>query len=764
MRDSALIWKLLFALFLIIFLFWDASVTFMNIYHLPISASRPWSIVYYFMEYHNSPIKHLRLNSIICFLFPFFSVFVLIMLALWGKNHRALHGNARFATMSEVKKAGLIDLPKGYEKTILVGKFKGKYLSYGGYQFVMLSAPTRSGKGVGIVIPNCLNFSDSLVVLDIKGENFDITSGFRKACGQEVFLFAPFDTDGQTACYNPLTYISSNPADRIGDIDAIATALYSGGNQNDKFWSENAKDLFRGICLLVLEHPTLPKTLGEILRQASGKGKPIKDHLQEMLNEASEQNRSYSSACTDALNRILNNSDNTLSGIIATFNTPLLILQNPRVDAATSSNSFDLRDVRRKRMTIYFKVTPDKLKDASVLVNIFFDQLLNLNTRTLPKQDPTLKYQCLVLLDEMTSIGKVAMINQAVSYMAGYNMRLLTIIQNKSQLEEVYGKAGAVTILSNHALMVMYAPSPTVQNDAKEYSEMLGYETVKSRSKSLSTNSNSTSISDQRRALMMPQEIRELGQNREIISLENCKPILCEKIRYYEDPNFMARANMPTPEIETINIDRHIAIIENRVREINENDLKRSDLEENLVNQESWANASTQLLDRLCQENLDLEQREEIIEDFVEDITGNVITIITNSSNSNSTSSIPDDNFMNGMFEGTDTEKEENTAISDEEESDENFQTNDESASPVKEKSLEQSQKQSQKESVSTSTKEENNENEVKETLFQIEETMGIALSPSSSNSKQPTKGNDSEVNLMTGKKIRQKLNEIKPF
>ena len=82
---------------------------------------------------------------------------------------------------------------------------------------------------------------------------------------------------------NPLEYISADPAERIGDIDAIGTALYSGGNENDKFWSENAKDLFRGLCLLVLENLELPKTLGEILRQASGKGKPFKQHVQEML-------------------------------------------------------------------------------------------------------------------------------------------------------------------------------------------------------------------------------------------------------------------------------------------------------------------------------------------------------------------------------------------------------------------------------------------------------------------------------------------------
>ena len=169
---------------------------------------------------------------------------------------------------------------------------------------------------------------------------------------------------------------------------------------------------------------------------------------------------------------------------------------------ATSASDFDLREVRRRRMSIYFKIEPTKLKDARVLINLFFDQLLNLNTRKLPSQDKTLKYQCLVLLDEMTSIGTVNMIKQAVSYMAGYNMRLLTIIQNKSQLEDVYGKAGAVTLLSNHALMIMYAPSPATQSDANEYSEMLGYETVKSKSKSHSKGGNSTSESDQKLSLI----------------------------------------------------------------------------------------------------------------------------------------------------------------------------------------------------------------------------------------------------------------------
>ena len=545
---------------------WASGVTFLHVNGADPALAGPFSIIEYWKLYAHSSEKFVRVSVQLCAIGPWALLAGFIGWAVIAKQNRPLHGAARFANTAEIRKAGLLDPKGGLDKTILVGKKNGRYLTYGGYQFVILAAPTRSGKGVGIVVPNCLNYSDSLVVLDIKGENFDITSSFRAKHGQKVYLFAPFDEAGVTHRYNPLEYISDDPAQRLGDIDAIGTALYSGGNQNDKFWSENAKDLFRGLCLFVLERKDLPKTFGEILRQASGKGKPLKEYIFEELKKAQDTGHPFSNACIDCLNRVLSNSENTLAGIVATFGTPLLFFQNPRVDLATSANDFDLREVRRELMSIYFKMPPNKLKEGSVLVNLFFDQLLNLNTRVLPSQDKTLKHQCLVLLDEMTSIGKVAMIAQAVSYMAGYNMRLLTIIQNKSQLEDVYGKAGALTLLSNHALMVMYAPSPTVQSDAQEYSEMLGYETVKSRSRTSSMQSSSTSTSDQRRALMLPQEIRELGQTREIVSLENCKPILCDKIRYYEHPDFTCRAHLPPPSIPKQDIDTFIAKIENRTR------------------------------------------------------------------------------------------------------------------------------------------------------------------------------------------------------
>ena len=379
-----------------------------------------------------------------------------------------------------------------------------------------------------------------------------------------------------------------------------------------------AKDLFRGLCLMVLETEGLQHTLGEILRQASGKGKPLAEHVRDMINTAEENGKPYSNACIDALNRIITSSDNTLNNILNTFNAKLLTFANPRVDAATSASDFDLRQVRRKKMTIYIGIRPSDLGQAAFIINLFFDQLINLNTRTLPQQDPTLKYQCLMIMDEFTSIGKVEMIHKSISYQAGFNMRVLTIIQNKSQLEDVYTKSGAITLMSNHALMIMYAPSPVVQSDANEYSEMLGYQTVKSKSKSKQHGkafSNSCSESDQRRALMLPQEIKELGVENEIVSLENCKPILCKKIKYYEDPNFTCRCNLPVAEVSTVDMDLFMSKIEDRRRDLTDDDISESFDANKIVSSENFIKPTRMQLDDLSDEDY---------ADLVEDVAQNM--------------------------------------------------------------------------------------------------------------------------------------------
>ncbi|WP_175891187.1 type IV secretory system conjugative DNA transfer family protein [Burkholderia cepacia] len=466
-----------------------------------------------------------------------------------------------------------LDVPSA----IVVGVWRGRYLRLAGQQFVLLAAPARSGKGVGVVIPNLLTFPGSVVALDIKQENYAATAGFRRAHGQDVYLFNPFAEDGRTHRYNPLSAIS-NGLFRVGDILAIGYALYPAGG-HDEFWKDQARNLFLGIVLLLCEWrdarragqgasiPDFPVTMGEVLRQSSGNGMPVKGYLQRALVR---HRGLLSGQCIDALNRFLSNDDKVLASVLATFNAPLTIWANPLVDAATSANDFDLRDVRRRRMSIYIGITPDHLSEAALLVNLVFSQLVNLNTKQLPEADPTLQFQCLLLLDEMTSIGKIQIIARAVAYMAGYNLRLLSIVQSIAQLESVYGRADARTFITNHAMQIIYAPRE--QKDANDYSEMLGTFTGQSRSVSRSNvlfgrGGSSESVSEQRRPLLLPQELKELGRDKEIILLENTKPILADKICYWRDPEFASRV-LTAPSVPALNMAYFSAVVERRLRDL----------------------------------------------------------------------------------------------------------------------------------------------------------------------------------------------------
>lgn len=498
-----------------------------------------------------------KVSLVVSLLIPVIMMLVLL-LALFAKPKRELHGSSRFAMPVEVSKAGLLN-NKYEEPDILVGRYKGKYLRFAGKQFVFLAAPTRSGKGVGIVIPNCLHYSDSLVVIDPKLENFRITAGFRAKHGQEVYLFNPSTKDLQSHGWNPLTYVSRDPIFAPGDAFNIANILYStnsAGNDsgNSKFFNEMAQKLFVGLCLYLVEtekETGVISSMAELLKLATPEGGVS---LADWIKEQSTR-PDLSKECINNLLSFASVSGQTGSGILASLLAPLSVFSDPVVADITSRDDFDLRQVRKKRMTIYVGVQPNDIAKFSRLINLFFSQLISENTKELPEDNPELKYQCLLLIDEFAALGKVEIIETGVAYIAGYNVRILAIFQNMSQLKRLYTADGAKTLSSNFECQIIY---PTRDNDdIKEYSEIIGYETFKSSSFSknkMGMGQKSESISDQKRPVMLPQEIKAMPLTDCIISLTGINTIYAQKIVYYKDPVFKERIRWELPPVPDLKI------------------------------------------------------------------------------------------------------------------------------------------------------------------------------------------------------------------
>lgn len=532
------------------------------------------SIVDYWQIYADEPL--LRKRLLISIATAYLATLVLLPAALISASRprRPLHGDARFASTAEVKKAGLL-LTDGRAATsgILIGRFRGQFLALPGQLSVMLSAPTRSGKGVGVVVPNLLNWPDSVVVLDIKGENHAITAGYRAQHQQAVYAFSPFDEEARSHRWNPLTAVRISPLHRVGDLLGVGQVFYpndGSGTSSEAFFNDQARNLFLGLGLLLLETPELPRTVGEMLRQSSGQGRPLKEHLNGLIEQRKTAGKPFSDECLDALQRLLCNSENTLSSVVATFHAPLTIFADAVVDAATSADDFDLSQLRRQRMSVYVRIPPHRLANARPLLTLFFSQLVSLNTQQLPEHDPSLKYQCLLINDEFTAMGRVGIITHSAAFLAGYNLRLLTVVQAMSQLDAVYGDKEARTFATNHGLQILFAPRE--QRDADEYSAMLGYftqrVTTRGRSRSFSGHGHSSvsrNESEQRRALLLPQEFKELGKDRLVVIAENCKPILGDKIRYFQDKAFTTRL-LPAPKVPQMNMDQHLARVQQRWR------------------------------------------------------------------------------------------------------------------------------------------------------------------------------------------------------
>lgn len=526
-------------------------------------------------------VWRLHVSTVAAAVLPVFVV-VLVLTSIFSRPKKELHGSARFANRSEIKKTGLLktDFKDSDPPDLLIGKYQGEYLRWANDGFVYLAARTRGGKGVGFVVPNCLHYRHSMAVNDPKKENFLITAGFRARCGHKVFFFNPsgtmpyHDRDPSAPLishrWNPLTYVRRNPIYTYKDALAVAAVFYplpAEDRGSAKFFQQEAQKLFAGLLLYLIETEkerdiSLPEnktTMANLFRLTTpAGGKTLQEWIRaEFELRAAQPETRLSRNCQTLLMGFANGNAKTGGDILSTMTAPLAIFLDPAVEAATGGDDFYLDNVRREPTTIYLGISPEEIKVYSTLLNLFFSQLCDVNVRQgLPKDNKELKYQCLLMLDEFTALGRIPAIEEGVGYLAGYGIRPTIVFQTPGQVEKVYGKTGRQTFFSNFTCRLVFAPRE--QDEAEELSKLIGYYTYKakssSRSRGKNSSSSSNSVSDQKRAVMNPDELKIMPDSDVVINMTGIRPIYADKIIYHEDPILRKRANLPVPHVPKLDV------------------------------------------------------------------------------------------------------------------------------------------------------------------------------------------------------------------
>lgn len=471
---------------------------------------------------------------------------------LLRRRVRPLHGDSRFATRREIREAGLLT-----QSGIIVGRMGRYFLMLGRQLAALVVAPPRSGKGAGLVQPNALSWTGSMVVNDPRNECYLATAGWR-AVFSEVHLFAPLSQDGCTAQFNPISrlYVPDDPALRINKLQKLANMLSPDPPNADPFWPASCRDLFLGLALYVIETPGVSRTMGQMMREIMhGNDDGIGEHWRAAIAARDESGNPLSPTCKRMMYDFISLSPPTQSSIRKTFTGKLQLWNNPLVDAATSGDSFDLHELRRRRITIYLGVEPGDLDRLSMLMNLFFTMMLDANMDKMPQHDKTIKFELLPILDEWAAMGRMTIIEKTIQLMGGYGIRPLLIVHSEAQLEAIYGDKMTRHIRSCCGARIVFAPND--DQYAADISRSLGSYTTQSTSRSrpvMSHKLGSTSTGLAARALMNPQEVRLMGYDNQIVFVEHTRPIFCQKTWYWKERVFRRRADRPVPHIEPVEI------------------------------------------------------------------------------------------------------------------------------------------------------------------------------------------------------------------
>ncbi|AZG79015.1 type IV secretory system conjugative DNA transfer family protein [Methylocystis rosea] len=349
-------------------------------------------------------------------------------------------GGARLATERDLRKAGLLNGRPGY--SVFLGRFNGKDIRYSGASHIYLNGPTRSGKGVGFVLPNAIEWRGSLIGLDIKREMWDQIGAARAALGQDVFMFSP--GSAQSHCWNPLDLVSPWP-ERATDVANIAHSLIPLPQSGDPYWAETARGLFAGLLAYVLdarEPPIEGRTIKAALKMFS-RGRPLVAEMANILANEPELNAFVQDKFRQHISREEKQRQSFESHIV----TALEPWNNSLVDAATSRSDFNIAELRRRPFTILIGTPVGNFAAVEAVVRLLVQQVHDVLLRNLPGLDEP--HKLLLMLDEFFQFGRMPEIVDRAPLVAGYGFQIAVIAQGLTQLDVRYGKPTRDMLIGN---------------------------------------------------------------------------------------------------------------------------------------------------------------------------------------------------------------------------------------------------------------------------------------------------------------------------
>ena len=505
---------------------------------------RPYDLFWWWFSYDAYAPQIFDTGGMIATLGGFLAIVVAIAMSVWrGRENRNAntYGTARWATRDDIRKAGLLA-----DSGVVLGQFQNNYLRHDGAEHVLCFAPTRSGKGVGLVIPTLLTWSGSAIVHDIKGENWDVTAGFRSTFSRTL-RFDP--TSLESSAYNPLLEVRRG-LNEVRDVQNIADILVDpeGSLEKRNHWEKTSHALLVGAVLHVL-YAGADKSLAGVAAFLSNPDETIENTLYAMMDTPHLGEAGPHPVVASAARELLNKSDNERSGVLSTAMSFLGLYRDPVIAKVTSHSDWRIADLTSGRPTsLYLVVPPSDISRTKPLIRLILNQI---GRRLTEEFDPATKRQrVLLMLDEFPALGRLDFFESALAFMAGYGLKAFLIAQSLNQIERAYGQNNA--ILDNCHVRVAFATND--ERTAKRVSEALGTTTEQRSMKNYAGHRLSPwlghlmiSRSETARALLTPGEILQLPQTDEVVLSSGAPPIKAKKARYYADRRLQSRV-LPAPE------------------------------------------------------------------------------------------------------------------------------------------------------------------------------------------------------------------------